>query len=238
MNSKQIVPLLLLFLLPLSFYCDIGEPDMDIDEPPTFSNEDDYFINLLDKYDEDHQGFYTKENYKRLLVELLLESPGTEDIVSDVERIIITQIVNKYVDKLGKEQFTYQEVVTALETEEVMNALSSGLQNSGDELLKANEEKKKAKVEKLKKKEEKKLKKEEKKKNKKNKDKKGKKKNKKTESCRNEAVDDPNGQCLLPETNQQTTTIGQEEEVIKQEEVVVIKQEQEREEDPKKQDEL
>ena len=130
-----------LFLLPFLGFCDFeDEPSLDLNEP-SFDDEDDRLLDLLQRYDIDHQGFYSKESYKDLLTEILILAPGNNQLISDVEKVLIKKIISDYVDKQGKSRFSYKEVVEAMENEEVLEALTSGL-HKAKEILTENESEK------------------------------------------------------------------------------------------------
>ena len=131
-----------LFLLPFLGFCDFeDEPSLDLNEP-SFDEEDDRLLELIQKYDVDNQGFYSKENYKDLLTEILILAPGNNQLISDVEKVLIKKVMSDYVDKQGKSIFTFKEVVEAMENEEVMEALTSGLHKAGELLKTENESEK------------------------------------------------------------------------------------------------
>lgn len=129
-----------LFILPFLGLCDFdAEPSLDLNEP-SFDDEDDRLLDLLQKHDIDHQGFYSKESYKDLLTDILTLAPGNNQLISEVEKVLIKKIVSDYVDKQEKSRFTYREVVEAMENEEVLEALTSGLHKAGEILTESEKE--------------------------------------------------------------------------------------------------
>ena len=243
MHSK-IASLLLLSLLSTLILCEIEEPSLDLDDDAASFEEDAVLMKILDKYDETHQGFYTKENYKNLLVDILMIASGEDNSISDAERVILKRVVGDYVEKQGKKIFSYQEVLEALENTEVLEALSAGLENAGDVFKTQLEDElqRQEKNDKLKKKTLKKKKNQEKtKKSKKTKkgkkakkSKKNAKKNENNEGCGGEAIEDPNGQCPMPANTENKETENLEQTIIEPEET----KEEETLNQDKKQEEL
>lgn len=245
MPSKISFLLLLSLLLPLIF-CDIEEPslDLDLDDMASFE-EDAVLMKILDKYDENHQGFYTKENYRDLLIDILMIASGDNDGISDAEQAILKRVVGDYVEKQGKKTFTYQEVLQALENTEVLEALSAGLENAGDvfktqfeaemQHQEKNEKLKKKALKKNKNQEKPKKSKKTKKSKKAKKSKKNVKKQENDEGCGGEAIEDPNGQCPMPANTENKETENLEQTIIELEETT---KDQETFNQEKKQEEL
>ena len=201
-------------------------------------------MKILDKYDETHQGFYTKENYKNLLVDILMIASGEDNSISDAERVILKRVVGDYVEKQGKKIFSYQEVLEALENTEVLEALSAGLENAGDvfktqledelQRQEKNDKLKKKTLKKKKNQEKSKKSKKTKKGKKAKKSKKNAKKNENNEGCGGEAIEDPNGQCPMPANTENKETENLEQTIIEPEET----KEEETLNQDKKQEEL
>ena len=243
MHSK-IASLLLLSLLSTLILCEIEEPSLDLDDDAASFEEDAVLMKILDKYDETHQGFYTKENYKNLLVDILMIASGEDNSISDAERVILKRVVGDYVEKQGKKIFSYQEVLEALENTEVLEALSAGLENAGDvfktqledelQRQEKNDKLKKKTLKKKKNQEKSKKSKKTKKGKKAKKSKKNAKKNENNEGCGGEAIEDPNGQCPMPANTENKETENLEQTIIEPEET----KEEETLNQDKKQEEL
>lgn len=104
-------------------------------EPESDSINDEIMMGLFEKYDPDGDKVYSKEDYKKMLYDLLFSTPGSE--VSEEERELLTPAIEAYVDGKGKEEFTIDEIVDAFESQEmvdVFTALAMGQDGIAKEL--------------------------------------------------------------------------------------------------------
>lgn len=172
-----------------------------------FDAEDSKIEALLTKYDPDQNGFYTKENYGKLLVDMIL-SFENEQYITEIERQIISDVINEFVQKKGKTILSYEEVMKDLESEEIMQAVTKGMQEAAKNMDFLDEGKKMKKKGKNPRQKSKKT----------RKSKKNIKKNKAKMSCESNVEDDPNGQCTLPQKNDDISEFN-EQATIRNEEI-------------------
>lgn len=164
------------------------EDELDFADDPEISS-------LLNKYESEKKGTFTKENYKKLLTEILLASisEDADAKLSALEASFMTNIIYNYIDKKNQETFSYENMLADLESDEIMNELLKGLSEASEKMQTIQDKKEKA--DKISKKQKKKSKVE---KDKKKKQKKQKKKEKKEEEGQCEV--DQNDQCPIPKT--------------------------------------
>ncbi len=166
---------------------------------PSFSDTDDdgsseLIERILTKYDPIQSGFYSKENYKKLFIDLIYATvEKDEEEIGETEKMLIKDIIVKYIEEKPQKIFSYEEVVKELESEELMGKIAIGMQNLADnfEVL----QRKKGKNVKNNGKNGKKVKNKKKIKGKNQKKNKGKNQKKNGENC----DENDNGQCPLPE---------------------------------------
>ena len=90
---------------------------------------------ILSKYDPNKDGYYTKENYKNLLSELLFatEEEAAPDL-NEGEKLLIKEILAHYVDKKKKEKFSYKEVIEELESQEFLNVIATEMEEFANKM--------------------------------------------------------------------------------------------------------
>ena len=114
---------------------------LSVSNEPDFESEEDAGIEaLLTKYDPGQNGFYTKDNYIKLLFEMIV-SFDNQQTASEMERYIISKLIKDFVNKKDKAIFTYEEVLKDLESEEIIEVVASGLQETAESLGYAGEKK-------------------------------------------------------------------------------------------------